>query len=159
MLCASAWAQTDTDEPAIQYITQYQVATPEAPVYGLFDIGLKPSVRLVVSSLQGGKLKLDLHGMHYLAPVAKPFKVMATFEDVTGTVFQESAPYTFTASHQKLSPTWFTGLERIAGYYGSQHIEIPVPPGTSVINLLGDDTQPATSPNQLVGYVSHIQLP
>lgn len=159
VLCSVAWAQPAADEAPIQYITQYQAGNQSVLVYGLFDIGQKPSVRLVTSALQGGTLKLDLHGMHYLAPIAKPFKLIVTFEDVTGTVFAESAPYTFNNVNQKLTPTWFTGLEHIAGYYGSQHVEIPVPPGTSVINLLGDDSQHAVSPNQLVGYVSHIQIP
>lgn len=159
MLCGLSVAQSATDEPSVQYITQYQLTADNSPVYGLFDIGEKPSVRLVTGNINGGTLKLQLHGRHYLEPIAKTFSMSVTFEDVTGRVFQQSSSFGFVQAKQATVPRWFLGLENIAGLYGNQTIDIPVPPGTSVINLVGDDGGASPSPNQLVGYVSHIQLP
>jgi hypothetical protein len=65
---------------------------------------------------------------------------------------------TFQATKQPTTPQWFKALDNLAGCYGSQTITMTVPQGTSVVNLMGDDATTA-SPNQLVGYVSRIELP
>ncbi len=150
--------QTPDENNATLYITQYHLASSDSPVYGLFNIGTKPSVQLVAPSLNGGILKLKLHGKHYLMANRQPFSVMVSFEDESGKVFSQSAKYTFSPDKQNTDPHWFLGLQNIAGLYGSQSVNIPVPPGTSTIDLVGVEGQ-STSPNQLVGYVSDIILP
>lgn len=88
----------------------------------------------------------------------KPFSVSAGFEDVTGRIFQESPRYAFEPSAATSPPQWFASLEEIVGMYGSQDIRIQVPPGASIINLRGEDGESSRSPNQLLGYISHLQL-
>jgi hypothetical protein len=153
-----SFAQTAPEMPDVLYITRYQLATDRAHVYGLFDLGEKPSVRIVYPSARGGKLRLQLHGRHYTAPAAKPFAMYAGFEDVTGRVFYRTARIAFSPPVQNIAPQWFFGLEQVVGLYGSQIVEIPVPPGTTVINLMGDEDQSAVSPNQLLGYISRLQI-
>lgn len=153
-------AQEAAGPDPVMYVTRYQLSAEPVPVYGLFDLGSKPSVRLVVPSLEGGVMRLRLHGRHYVTPVQKPFSVTAAFEDVTGRVFQQSAKIVFEPASQPTMPRWFRHLENIAGLYGGLEAEVRIPPGASVVNLLGNDENPASaSPNQLVGYVSHIVLP
>lgn len=157
LLCTVVFAQAAPEGKSIQYITQYQLASDRSPVHGLFDLGNKPSVKIIYPSLQGGKIRFQLHGRHYLSPVGRGFSVSASFEDVTGRVFQQSDKISFKSAD--LNPQWFTALENLVGLYGNQSVEIKVPPGTSVINLLGDDEASAVSPNELLGYISHLQIP
>ncbi len=147
------------DGQPIQYITRYQLMSDKADVYGIFDIGNKPSVKLVYPSLNGGRLRIRLHGRHYQHPVINTYAIYAGFEDVTGRVFQTSSQVEFKGTTTGTTPTWFSQLEKIAGLYGDQTLEITVPPGTSIVNLYGDDLQNAASPNQLLGYISHLQYP
>lgn len=156
ILSGSALAQ---ELPPPLFVTEYRLAVDNSPVYGLFDLGSKPSIRLVAPALNGGKLKLQLHGKHYQSPGAKPFSISASFEDVSGRVFDQSSKIAFVPAKQTSSPRWFKGLESVVGLYGSQVVEIAIPPGTSVINLLGDDDTLSDSPYQLIGYVSHITGP
>lgn len=139
------------------YVTRYQLAVDNSPVYGIFDLGARPSVRISTPDSRGGKLRLLLHGRYYAAPLAKPFSLIVAFEDVTGRVFQQPSPFAFAPEKETSNPQWFHGLDDIAGLYGNRLVEVPVPPGTSVINLLGDDGNASASPYQLMGYVSHLQ--
>ncbi len=159
LLLPPVLAQTEPDASSVLYITRYSLVNDKTDVYGLFDLGSKPSVRLISPSATGGRLQLVLHGKQYAGPANKPFALIASFEDVSGRVFSESQPYSFTPDTNNPGVFWFRDLEGIAGLYGSQAIAIPVPYGTTVINLRGDDLQTPESPNQLLGYVSHIILP
>lgn len=152
-------AQEAPSQAEVLYITRYQLASDRSLVYGLFDLGSKPSVRIILPTLNTGKLRFQLHGRHYLAPVEKHFSVSVGFEDVSGRVFAQSPKFPFSLTTQRPSPVWFADLEGVAGLYGNQPIEVQVPPGTTVINLLADDETMAVSPNQLLGYISHIQMP
>jgi hypothetical protein len=130
---------------------------PESTVYGMFDLGNKPSVRLPLGASSTGRMRFLLHGRHYAAPLGKPFSVRVAFEDVTGRVFSESKPMTFTPPSDHILPRWFDDLTGVAGLYGEQVVTLPIPAGTTVIDFLGDDLEPGSSPNTLVGYISSIQ--
>lgn len=155
--CLMAWAQ----EVPVLAISQYQLTSDKAAAYGLFDIGNKPSLRIIFPESRWGKIKLQLHGRYYTSANTKPFSVVASFEDASGKIFQQSKKLSFTVPKGVISPSpvWFSGLDKVAGCYGSQIVEINVPVGTAVVNIMGDDNQPAGTPNQLVGYISHIQIP
>ncbi len=143
---------------SVVYITSYQDAETHQTVYGVFDLGERPSVR-VLNPLKGaGRFLLRLHGKYFTGPVANAFAMKLRFEDVTGRVFNESPGEIFLLNKQPSSPHWFAELTHIAGYYGQQEITFSVPYGTTVLNILGDDTTQATSPNQLLGYVSHFEF-
>jgi hypothetical protein len=154
---------TSIGPPAQQsavYITEYQLSEDKSLVYGVFDLGNKPSVKFIVSSPQGGKLTLQLHGRYYHLPIEHPFSIRASYEDVTGRVFQESDKIVFDPVKQGGSaPKWFNLLDNIAGLYGNQSITLQVPAGTSVVNVMADDETTPVSPNQLMGYISHIKIP
>ena len=157
-------AQIDSSAPApIGYITRYLVDAPKRSteaVYGVFDMGSKPSVRITTESTAGGELTLNLHGKHYRSPSLNTFYVKALYEDVSGRGFDESDWVAFEPMKQDNDPTWFTRLNGISGLFGEQTIRIRVPYGTSVINLVGRaKSAEDNAPNTLLGYVSQIQAP
>src|SRR5262249_43816626 len=151
-LGATAYADITPENQSTLYITRYQTTGNQAPVYGLFDLGDKPSVKIVANSPNGGTMTLRLHGRFFHMAVEHPFALRITFEDVTGRVFGEAPKIEFQGEKQGTSPTWFAQLENIAGYYGDQNVTVKIPAGTSVINLLADDDETTVSPNQLMGY-------
>lgn len=149
----------------VQYITRYDVSRPDSvedsAVYGMFDIGQKPSVVITTHATDGGLISFQLHGKHYRTPALTRFYVQARFEDVTGRIFEESSWVAFDAvSSAPASPMWFQGLEEVSGLFGQQPIRFSVPYGTSAIHLVGRahlEDKPA--PFTLLGYISHIQAP
>lgn len=153
-----ALAQDDGEGSGVSAITVYALAKDNSPVYGVFDLGMKPSVRVLFPNASGGKMRFQIHGRHYVGPVPKGFNVLLGFEDVAGKTFAQSKPVTFLPEKQSTSAVWFKDLDGLAGLFGSASFEVQVPAGTAVINVMGDDPEMTASPNHLMGYLSHIEL-
>ena len=141
-----------------QYITQYEVNNSNVPIFGVFELGHRPSCVLHLPSSRGGVLMLKVHGRVYQKAVMAPFFIWFAFEGNDGSVTQESNQFSFTPSESNSQPTWFKDTENIAGYYGDQTLAIDVPRGTEAVWILGENDSLSTYPNQLLGYVSHFQF-
>jgi hypothetical protein len=141
-----------------QYITQYDVVGSAFPVFGVFELGHRPSCVIHLPSSRGGSLSLKLHGRVYQKAVMAPFFIWFAFEGDEGSIIQESSQFSFTPSESDNRPTWFKDTENTSGFYGDQPLTIDVPKGTEAVWILGENDTLSTYPNQLLGYVSHFQF-
>jgi hypothetical protein len=152
-----SFAQSAPEAATVLAITEYRLSLDNEKVYGLFDLGDRPSLRFPFPNPNGGKIRFRLHAQHFQSPVNRSFSVVISYEDVTGREFEKTNALPFNLDKQNLSPEWFSGLENIAGLYGGEIIEVNVPPGTVTINMIGDNGGASASPNELLGYITHIE--
>lgn len=139
--------------PGLEYITSIDGSSSKNTYYGIYSNS--PEDKNLTVYLPNKKIKTLSFNLFAQKNGSAPALYTASsviFIDKNGIVISKSNPYIIENDNFL---EWFSNLEDIAGITGEKQISIDIPPGTSVIKIIGYRPE---SRNNLVGYISEVKL-
>jgi hypothetical protein len=153
----SGWAAAADN---VLFLSKYELSADRQAVFGLFDMGNKPSIRIVLPSKPSAnkRARFELSGKYFKKPNLAPFSLVAVFQDASGKSIPQTVKIVFDGTqYSSKYPEWFYGMERVAGQYGRQPVEISIPNNASILDLTVVPSSAVKPANALVGYLSRLQ--